>query len=108
MEKKLIRIFENRGFSVIEEPEDDSITIRQYTPAGEDWNLYFNKWEDILEYELDPEEEFEMWIEAKMSGTRGVPCIPDLWKDQLWKQNIIEKLKKGLEKWKNGKKTIQS
>ena len=60
MDKKLINIFEKHGFSVIEEPDNDSITIRQYTPAGEDWNLYFDRWEDVEDYEVDPEEEFTM------------------------------------------------
>lgn len=104
MEKKLLRIFEKLGFEVDE--DDCGFDIQQYTPEGEDWNLHFDKWEDVLEYEFDPEEEFTMWVEAKRSGTRGVPCMSDLWKDQLWKQKTIEKLKTGLEKWKNGKKTF--
>ena len=104
MDKKLINIFEKHGFSVIEEPDDDSIIIMQYTPAGEDWNLYFDRWEDVEDYEFDPEEEFTMWVEAKRSGTSGVPCVPDLWKDQLWKQKTIEKLKKSIFNYKHKEK----
>lgn len=104
MDKKLINIFEKHGFSVIEEPDNDGITIQQYTPEGEDWNLYFDRWEDVEDYEVDPEYEFTMWVEARQNGIRGVPCIPELWKDQLWKQKAIEKLKKSIFNYKHKEK----
>lgn len=65
--------------------------MQQETPAGEDWNLSFNKLQDIKDYaeNYDPEEDFNIWIEAKQNG---VPGVAELWQDQLWKQNLLSRL----------------
>ena len=68
--------------------------ISRYTPEGEDWGFELDKLEDIESFieNFDPEEEFEMWIEAKHSGVSGVPSPMPLWKDQQWKENILDEV----------------
>lgn len=87
-----VKRLEKLGFDV--EKDDRGYNLQQYTPAGEDWNLYFHKLEDIKDYaeKYDPEDDFNMWIEAKQSGFAGVPGIDELWQDQLWKQNLLNQL----------------
>ena len=91
-EEKISEILENNGFSIKNDGEE--IWVSQYTPAGEDWNLSFNKLEEIIDYAdgFDPEEEFNCWIEAKMSGVSGVPDPSTLWQDQLWKQETLRRV----------------
>lgn len=90
------RILENNGFEVTK--ERDGYSLQQYTPAGEDWNLYFEKLTDIKSYAegFDPEEEFEIWVEAKIHGyptmRASIPCYSELWQDQLWKQELLDKI----------------
>lgn len=92
MTKNIEKILEKNDFNV--NVIDSGFEISQETPAGEDWFLTFNKLEDIVDYaeNFDPEEEFTMWFEAKQNGVRGVPSVPELWKDQLWKQEILNKV----------------
>lgn len=94
-------ILMENGFEVTK--ESDGYAIHQYTPEGEDWWLYFDKLGDIVSYaeNFDPEEEFEMWVEAKHNGVSGVPAIPELWQDQLWKRDILNKV--AMEYWANEK-----
>ena len=91
-EEKISEILENNGFSI--KNDGEVIWVSQYTPAGEDWNLSFNKLEEIVDYadDFDPEEEFAVWVEARMNGISGVPSPSILWKDQEWKRNILEKV----------------
>ena len=87
---KIRRILEKHGFTV--EGSKGNWTIQQYTPEGEDWNICLTNLSEITEYaeNYSPEEDFDMWWNARNS-VAGVPKSPsDLWKDQLWKQ---EKLK---------------
>lgn len=90
--KNIKNFLENNGFEI--SIENDGYNLHQYTPAGEDWNIYLNKLKDIKEYaeNFDPEEEFEMWIEAKHNGVAGVPGVSELWQDQLWKQETLNKI----------------
>lgn len=83
---------ENFGFTV--EKTKNGYEISQYTPKGEDWCLYFDKLEDIIQYaeDFDEGEEFAMWVDAKRSGFRGVPGYKELWQDQLWKKEILCKV----------------
>lgn len=92
MTKNIKKILENNGFDV--NVIDGGYEVSQYTPAEEDWILTFNKLEDIVDYaeNFDPEEEFTMWIKAKQNGVRGIPSVPELWKDQLWKQELLNKV----------------
>jgi len=88
-----VKKLEKYGFNV--HKVEDGYEIQQYTPAGEDWCLFFRKLEEIKTYaeeSFDPEEEFTMWVEAKQNGMKGVPSIPELWKDQLWKQELLQEI----------------
>lgn len=92
MQKITVKKLEKLGFNV--EKDNQGYNLQQYTPAGEDWNLSFNNLQDIKDYAeyYDPEEDFNMWIEARQNGVAGVPEPGELWKDQLWKQNLLKKL----------------
>lgn len=89
MKTKIQKLLEKNGFEVEKTP--DGWEIAQYTPAGEDWRLYFDKLVDIVPYadNFDEEEEFNMWVEAKRAGVSGVPSHAELWQDQLWKKNTL-------------------
>lgn len=89
-------LLEENGFTV--KKYADYWNVQQYTPAGEDWNLDFNKLADIKSYaeNFDPEEEFTMWIEAKNNGFAGVPNYSELWQDQLWKQEILTNIARSI------------
>lgn len=91
--KNLAYIIEQHGFDIVY--QEDTVWISRYTPAGEDWNLYFDKLEDIIEYSenYDPEEDFAMWIEARKRDNT-VPGPTELWKDQLWKQETLKDIAK--------------
>lgn len=91
--KNLIHICEKYGFNVTH--EEDCVVLQQHTPEGEDWSLYFDKIEDIIEYaeNYDPEEDFAMWIEARQRD-KSVPEPSELWTDQLWKQKILKEIAK--------------
>lgn len=90
--KDVKKILEDHGFDVTQNEEGDW-SIRQCTPAGEDWGFYLDSLAELKKYaeDFDPEEEFEMWITAKHSGVQGVPGIGELWEDQLWKKEILKK-----------------
>lgn len=93
-DNQIIKILEKNGFSVSKE-ENIGWEIGQYTPAGEDWCFYVDELSDIKEYSdnFDPEDEFTMWAQARMyNWVRGIPDIPTLWKDQMWKQAILKKV----------------
>lgn len=81
---------EKYGFNV--QKVEDGYEIQQYTPAGEDWCLFFRKLEEIKTYAeyFDEGEEFSMWVQAKQDGVRGVPEYSELWQDQLWKKEILK------------------
>lgn len=85
-------ILENFGFTITQEYK--GYNLQQYTPEGEDWNIYLERLKDIKEYAetFSPEDEFTMWFEAKQHGVRGVPDIAALWQDQLWKQELLNKI----------------
>lgn len=89
MTKNIKKILEKNGFNV--NVIDGGYAVRQYTDAGEDWYMTFDKLEDIVDYakNFDPEEEFEMWVEAEQSGA---PSTQELWEDQLWKQELLNKV----------------
>ena len=80
------------GFNV--RKTSDGYELQHYTPEGEDWNIYLNHLKDIKEYaeNFDPEEEFSMWFEAKQNGVEGVPGVARLWQDQLWKEELLNKI----------------
>ena len=86
---KIKKILENAGFKI--EKVDGGYELSQYTPAGEDWILTFDKLEDIVSYaeNYEPAEDFVMWYEARKNGTRGVPDDSTLWEDQQWKKELL-------------------
>lgn len=92
MNKKIKKILENKGFSITRELQ--SFELSMFTPAGEDWCITVDKLENIEDYAngFDPEEEFTIWINAKQQGVRGVPSVPELWQDQLWKQELLNEI----------------
>ena len=90
-EQQIAKILEKHGFNV--KKNGMGYDISQYTPAGEDWNICLFNLTEIKRYceEFDPEEEFTMWVQAK-GKVDGVPSIPELWKDQEWKQSVLNKV----------------
>lgn len=86
---KIKKILENAGFKI--EKVDGGYELSQYTPAGEDWILTFEKLEDIVNYaeNYEPSEDFVMWYEARKNGTIGVPDDSTLWEDQQWKKELL-------------------
>lgn len=97
MRKSIKKIIESHGFEV--EKEENEWSVHCYTPAGEDWWLYFNELKEIKKYaeEYDPEEDFETLYEAGRNGFKGVPGPGELWKDQLWKQTILRQIATEIE-----------
>ena len=98
MGKSIRKIIEDFGFKV--EKDKDGWSIQCYTPAGEDWWLYFNNLKDVKEYAetYDPEGDFETLYEAGRNGFKGVPGPGELWKDQLWKKKTLNKIASKIEK----------
>ena len=90
------KVLEDNGFKI--NYDGEGWAISQYTPAGEDWELYFHNLEDVLEYaeNYDPEEDFNMWIEARQRD-KSVPTLAELWQDQLWKQETLNKVAEELK-----------
>jgi hypothetical protein len=97
MAKSIRKILEKHGFDITK--ESSQYFIHQYTPEGEDWGFYVDRLKDVVTYSenFDPGEEFAMWVEAKRSGFRGVPGYAELWKDQLWKEEILNKVAAEIE-----------
>lgn len=87
--KEIKTLLEEKGFTV--KKYRDEFELQQYTPAGEDWYINLDKLEDIVEYaeNFDEEEEFEMWVKADV---RGKPSVSELWKDQLWKKELLNSI----------------
>ena len=88
----LRKALEKNGFNV--EKTDGGWYIGQYTPAGEDWGYDVETLGEMIQIieEFDPEEEFGMWMEARYHGREDIPRPSELWKDQEWKQKVLEKV----------------
>ena len=85
------------------------VEIGQSSPAGEDFSMVIDfdeenqadSFKDSLEsyYEdFDIDEHIEMWIEAKRSGTSGVPSTRELVKDAEAIDGMILELSQALQK----------
>lgn len=87
--EKIKTLLEENGFTVTN--LEDGFELQQYTPAGEDWFINLDRLGDIKEFadEFDEEKEFEMWVKADVSGK---PSVSELWKDQLWKKELLNKI----------------
>ena len=87
------KALEKYGFTVEQEDGGDW-AIQQYTPAGEDWGIYLGSLDDFKTFvdNFDPEKEFNTLWQAKQNGLRGVPDPAELWQDQLWKKETLNKV----------------
>ena len=71
-------ILEKREWSVSSYTDDGRVEIEWYSPAGEDFIICVGVekfLDEVLDYSdsFDLDEHIAMWIEAKQSGTQGVP-----------------------------------
>lgn len=78
LRQEYLDILEKREWSVSSYTDDGRVEIEWYSPAGEDFIICVGveKFPDeVLDYSdsFDPDEHIAMWIEAKQSGTQGVP-----------------------------------
>lgn len=110
--KTIEQILEDNEFNVtpIEGGSMFCYEINRYTPAGEDWHFYVSSLTEIVEYaeNFDPDDEMEMWCEAKHCGTKhmreSIPGYGELWKEQLWKQKILKRVANRIRRtkeWQN-------
>ena len=85
------KALEDNGFTVKYHKNGNYWEFSQYTPACEDWSLTFYPLSDVKIYaeSYDPSDDFKELFEAGQHGFGGVPDVPELWKDQLWKQSIL-------------------
>lgn len=100
----------NNNFEYIEPDNRRTyVEIGQSSPAGEDFSMVIDfdeenqadSFKDSLEsyYEdFDIDEHIEMWIEAKRSGTSGVPSTRELVKDAEAIDGMILELSQALQK----------
>ena len=74
--------------------------FEKYSPAGEDF-LFSVSVEDVMDLwvkvwsyacDFDTEEHIKMWVEAKNSGTSGVPSIRTLVEDADAIEDMLEEL----------------
>lgn len=88
-DEKIKTLLEEKGFTVSQ--YEGCFEIQQYTPAGEDWLITLEWLSDIKDFadNFDPEEEFEMWVKANVSGK---PRVSELWEDQLWKKELLDSI----------------
>lgn len=82
---KIKEIAERLGWRV-SEYDDGTMDLSKYSPAGEDFSFTVNAKEsekEIYEFynSFDVDEHVEMWIEARKSGTPGVPSTRELVED---------------------------
>lgn len=110
--KPRVSSYVDRGNELIAKGKTKQATyveIRQSSPAGEDFSMTIDfdeenqadSFMDSLEsyYEdFDIDEHIEMWIEAKRSGTSGVPSTRELVKDAEAIDGMILELSQALQK----------
>lgn len=94
------------GWSVYE--DEDGWDIRQASPAGEDFGFYIHKnmvkdaddfTRQVQQFacDFDPDENIEMWVEARKNGASGVPDTRTLVKDADDIQDMLDELAEALE-----------
>ena len=89
-------ICENHDWSVTI-CDDGTIELETSSPAGEDLIVTVeaeNFVDNVKAYaaSFDPEEHVEMWVEARRSGTRGVPSIKELVEDAQAIDDMLREL----------------
>lgn len=94
------------GWSVYE--DESGWDIRKASPAGEDFGFFVHKSSvkdagdfvrEVRKYadDFDPDENIEMWVEARRSGTRSIPEIRTLVQDADDIQDMLDELADTLE-----------
>lgn len=94
------------GWSVYE--DESGWDIRKASPAGEDFGFFVHKSSvkdagdfvrEVRQYadDFDPDENIEMWVEARRSGSRGIPEIRTLVQDADDIQDMLNELAETLE-----------
>lgn len=100
--KNVVEIAESLGWNV--SVSGNEYEFSKYSPAGEDFSFSVEGTdanEVVLEIEdyandFDPEDHIEMWVNAKQSGTKGVPSIKELVEDADAIKEMLEELVCGL------------
>lgn len=83
LRKEYLDVLELHDWSVSSYTGDGRVELQKYSPAGEDFNICVGVEgfpDAVAEYaaEFDIDEHIGMWIEAKRSGTSGVPSAREL------------------------------
>lgn len=97
LKKKYIDVLEKMDWSVSSYTDDGRVEIETYSPAGEDFLMCVeveNFPRAVAEYAagFDIDEHIEMWIEAKRSGTNGVPSARELVHDAEAIDKMLDEL----------------
>ena len=97
LKKKYIAVLEKMDWSVSSYTDDGRVEIETYSPAGEDFLMCVeveNFQRAVAEYAagIDGDEHIEMWIEAKRSGTNGVPSARELVHDAEAIDKMLDEL----------------
>lgn len=97
LKKKYIAVLEKMDWSVSSYTDDGRVEIEIYSPAGEDFIMCVeveNFPRAVAEYAagFDVDEHIEMWIEAKRSGTNGVPSARELVRDAEAIDKMLDEL----------------
>ena len=76
---------------------DGNIELEKYSPAGEDYIITVGEErfvDNVKAYaaSFDQEEHIAMWVEARRSGTRGVPSIKELVEDAQAIDDMLREL----------------
>lgn len=101
---QMVEIAENLGWNISVSGNDYEFS--KYSPEGEDFvfsvsgNSVGEIVREVKDYvkDFDPEEHVEMWVNAKRSGTHGVPSIKELVKDADAIKEMLEELASVLNK----------
>ena len=97
LEQKYMDVLEKHDWSVSSYTDDGRVEIETYSPAGEDFLMCVeveNFPRAVAEYAagFDVDEHIEMWIEAKRSGTNGVPSARELVHDAEAIDKMLDEL----------------
>lgn len=99
LKKKYVEVLESLGWKVSSEnPDDGTVEIENWSPAGEDLVLSFmvedfpQEVHDCALY-FDADEHIEMWVREKMRGRdASVPSIRELVEDADAIQSMLDEL----------------
>lgn len=83
---KYLEALEAHGWAVSSYTDDGRVELEKYSPAGEDFIMCVeveNFPDAVMEYyeDFDVDEHIEMWVEARLNGTSGVPSTRRLAED---------------------------